>query len=96
MIKQGDEGDSFYMIEDGNAVAMKQMNPKEDAIEVFKYNPGDYFGELAMLRNQTRAASIKAVTYLEVVALDRDSFNRLIGPLENIMHRNEARYKDYL
>jgi cAMP-dependent protein kinase regulator len=76
---------------------MKQaMNPKEDPIEVFKYSSGDYFGELALLRNQTRAASIKAVSYLEVVALDRESFKRLIGPLEDILKRNESRYKDYL
>ena len=96
VIKQGENGDSFYMIEEGNAVALKQMNPKEEPIEVYKYNSGDYFGELALLKNQTRAASIKAVTYLEVVALDRVSFKRLIGPLDDILKRNEEKYKNFL
>lgn len=72
------------------------MNPGEDPIEVYKYGGGDYFGELALLRNQTRAASIKATSPLETVSLDRDSFKRLIGPLDTILKRNEARYKDYL
>lgn len=72
------------------------MNPDEDPIEVYRFKPGDYFGELALLKNQSRAATIKAVTHLEVVALDRDSFKRLCGPLEDILKRNEARYANYL
>lgn len=72
------------------------MNPDEEPIEVFKYKPGDYFGELALLRNQTRAASIKATSDLAVACLDRDSFKRLIGNLDTILKRNEAKYKDYL
>ena len=72
------------------------MNPGDEPIEVFKYKPGDYFGELALLRNQTRAASIRATSDLQVVSLGRDSFKRLFGSLESILKRNESRYRDYL
>ena len=72
------------------------MNAGEEPIEVFKYKDGDYFGELALLRNQTRAASVKATSPLMTVSLDRDSFKRLIGPLDTILKRNESRYKDYM
>ena len=49
-----------------------------------------------MLKNQKRAASIKATTSLDVVELDRDSFKRLCGPLEDILKRNEERYANFM
>jgi len=72
------------------------MNPNEDPLEVFQFKAGDYFGELALLKNQKRAASIKATTSLDVVELDRDSFKRLCGPLEDILKRNEERYANFM
>ena len=72
------------------------MNPDEEPIQVYEFNPGDYFGELALLRNQKRAASIKATSPLEVVELDRDSFKRVCGPLEEILKRNSQRYAKFV
>lgn len=56
IINEGDMGDKFYMIVDGQAVAMKNIDgaPKQ----VYEYKPGDYFGERALLTNDARAASI--------------------------------------
>lgn len=72
------------------------MNDDQEPVEVFAFNPGDYFGELALLKNQKRAASIKATSPLDVVELDRDSFKRLCGPLEDILKRNEERYANFV
>lgn len=60
MIEKGEEGDSFFLVEDGNLVAMKVMKPGEEPQKVLSYKPGDYFGELAILRNVPRQASIIA------------------------------------
>ena len=60
---KGEEGDSFFLVEEGNLVAMKVMKPGEDAQKVLSYNAGDYFGELAILRNVPRQASILAQVY---------------------------------
>ena len=49
----------FYFIEEGNAIATKSVDgapPKE----VMKYEPGSYFGELALLSSEPRAANIIA------------------------------------
>lgn len=59
------------------------------------YKPGDYFGELALLRNEPRAANIVAKTKLKVVSLERQSFKRLLGPLDEILKRNMNAYKNY-
>ncbi len=59
IIKQGESGNIFYFIEDGNAVATKSIGgapPKE----VMNYQPGQYFGELALLSSEPRAANIIA------------------------------------
>lgn len=45
-------GDIFYMVVDGEAIALKQGE------KVFSYKSGDYFGERALLTNDARAASI--------------------------------------
>jgi len=64
--------------------------------EVRQYKTGDYFGELALLKNAPRAASVYARTQLKVASIDRDSFKRLLGPLDQILMRNMASYQNYL
>lgn len=58
VVKQGEEGDTFFMVEEGDLVAMKVLKPGEAAKEVYAYKSGDYFGELALLNNKPRQASI--------------------------------------
>jgi cAMP-dependent protein kinase regulator len=60
------------------------------------YKPGDYFGELSLLKNEPRAANVIAKTNLKVVNLDRNSFKRLLGPLDEILKRNIDAYKNYV
>jgi cAMP-dependent protein kinase regulator len=93
VINQGDDGDVFYMISEGEAVAKKIFDNGEEAKEVMNYKPGDYFGELALLRNEPRAACVYAISDLVVMKLDRHSFRRLIGPLDDILRRNMEMYK---
>jgi cAMP-dependent protein kinase regulator len=92
VIKQGDWGDVFYMIEEGEAVALK-TNQDNSQTQVLDYKPGDYFGELALLRGQPRAASVQAKTYLKCLTLDRQSFNRLLGPLQQLLSSKASEYK---
>ena len=56
IIKQGDQGDQFYIIIEGEAHA--QIDGKQEA--VMKYTSGSYFGELALLRGDPRAATVIA------------------------------------
>jgi len=63
IIKQGDDGDNFYLVEAGELTCTKLINP-EDKEETFlkTYVPGESFGELALLYNAPRAATIVAKT----------------------------------
>jgi cAMP-dependent protein kinase regulator len=51
------------MVESGNLIALKVFKEGESEKEVFQYKPGDFFGELALLNNVNRQASIKATVF---------------------------------
>jgi len=70
--KEGEAGNSFYIIEEGHAVATKAGQ------EVMTYHSGDYFGELALLRNKPRAATVVAQGAASLLSLDSRSFKRLL------------------
>lgn len=83
------------MIIEGEAIATKIMPGHAAPEVVMEYKHGDYFGELALLKNEPRAANVIAKTHLKVATVDRSSFKRLLGPLEEILKRNMATYKTY-
>jgi len=96
VIKQGDDGDKFYFVESGTAVATKVLAGKSQPEVVYEYKPGDYFGELALLRNEPRAANVLAKTDLALLSLDREAFVRVLGPLNDLLRRNAKKYEKYL
>jgi cAMP-dependent protein kinase regulator len=92
IIKQGDPGNKFYFIMEGNAKAEKVVTKGQDPIHVMDYKEGDYFGEVSLLKDQPRAASIIAISDVITLYLDRQMFDRLLGPLKDILKRNMEMY----
>ncbi|KAL7809988.1 cyclic nucleotide-binding-like protein [Trichoderma gracile] len=81
IIHEGDPGHSFYLLESGEAAAYKGTE------KVLSYNKGDFFGELALLNDAPRAASVVAVTDVKVATLGKNAFQRLLGPVEGLLRR---------
>jgi cAMP-dependent protein kinase regulator len=96
IIRQNEPGEVFYIIEEGEAFASKVFSGEGKATVVKEYSKGGYFGELALLRNEPRAASVTSKTECKLLTLDRMSFKRLLGPLENILKRNSDAYIKFL
>jgi cAMP-dependent protein kinase regulator len=90
IIKQGDAGEVFYILVEGEAKATLQTDP---TVSVKGYKSGDYFGERALLSGEPRAANVIAESDLKVITLDRKSFKRLLGPLDDILKRNLSNYQ---
>jgi cAMP-dependent protein kinase regulator len=94
ILRQGQPGDRFYIVEEGSLAVHKQFNSGEEPRNVLKYRGGDYFGELALLRNQPRSASVVVVSATaKVVSLSRKSFNNLLGSLIPALNRRAEQYE---
>ncbi|KAI0982448.1 hypothetical protein GJ496_005644 [Pomphorhynchus laevis] len=96
VIVQGDEGDDFFIIVDGQATVTQRKLSTDPELEVGTLGQSDYFGEIALLLNRPRAATVTAKTNLQCVKLDRARFERVIGPLQHILKRNISDYKSFV
>lgn len=67
----------FYVIEEGTFTIYDNLDA-----ELARIGKGSCFGELALLRQDVRAANVKAVSAASVLALHRDDFNRILGKLK--------------
>ena len=97
IIKEGEMGDVFYILEEGECEATKTLEPGKPDTVIKEYKVGDYFGERALIRGEPRAANIIAKSEtVKVISLDRTSFKRLLGPIEEILKRNIDKYQTFL
>jgi cAMP-dependent protein kinase regulator len=84
IVKQGDTGNTFYILEEGTAKAVK------DSATVMQYEGGNFFGELALLHDAPRAASIISTSKCSVLVLERKAFHRLLGTLGELKAQSYA------
>lgn len=102
IIRQGEVGDKFYLLESGECVA-KLKGPKhtDPEVPVKYYRTGDYFGEIALLSNISdsrplRKASVYACNGpVSVLSLDRSAFDRVLGPIKDLMKERAELYPSY-
>jgi len=78
VIDQGELGDVLYLIESGTLNCFKVFKKEEGQKFLKVYYPGEAFGELALLYNAPRAATIIANDDCVTWALDRETFNNIV------------------
>jgi cAMP-dependent protein kinase regulator len=80
IIRQGERGNKFYILLNGKADVYLNK-PGGSELLVNQLKPGQYFGEMALLGNGVRAATVKASSDgpVSVVALDEKAFNSLVN-----------------
>ncbi|CAD8133964.1 unnamed protein product [Paramecium pentaurelia] len=96
VFKQKDKGDYFYLIQEGQLKAFKKGEEDEDEEQcVFEFCEFDYFGELAMLKEIHRQATIVCETDCILLGLDKQSFTKLLAPIHDVIKQGTGRYLNF-
>lgn len=86
IFEQGDDGDALYIVESGRAkVAIKDEEGREKILSVF--GEGDYFGEMALLSDQPRSATVTVVGDTELLMLPKEVFEKFLAANLNVMRQ---------
>jgi CRP-like cAMP-binding protein len=81
IIRQGDKGRKFYVMVEGISQVICDEN------KVAELKAGDYFGEMALLDDEVRKASVVAQSECKCFNIDRPTFNKILGSLHHVMAR---------
>jgi hypothetical protein len=79
IFRQGDSADCLYVINAGEVEVIQDAGETETILA--RLGPGEYFGEMALLSNAPRNATIRAATDLEALTIHRDDFTSLYGSI---------------
>lgn len=95
IVRQGEVGDHLYIVKGGEAEVVAQGQDGEEN-ELATLSKNDYFGEIALLRDVPRMATVRARGPMELYSLGREDFERLLERSEKLMSAmtgtSDARY----
>jgi eukaryotic-like serine/threonine-protein kinase len=77
IIREGDAGDAAYMITGGRCRAFRTVGARQETLATM--NAGDVFGEMALLLDEPRAASVEAVDRVTALVLDKQTLTEGLG-----------------
>ena len=95
IVEQGEQGDNFFFMVEGEALVSKVEENGADAVDLTTLKEGDYFGELALITDKPRAATVVAKGPVKCVCLNTQAFIRLLGPCMDLLKRHSAAYEKY-
>jgi len=91
ILKQGAEGDYFYVLTRGSAVVTRETPLSKDGIKLAELRVGDTFGEEALISDAKRNATVTMQTDGAVMRLGKDDFKRLLNePMLEWVEKEEA------
>ena len=79
IIKQGDDGDFFYIITSGRCVVTRETPLNKEGIRLAELEVGDTFGEEALISEAKRNATVYMLTDGSLMRLDKGDFHKLLN-----------------
>jgi CRP-like cAMP-binding protein len=82
IVREGEIASRFYVITSGEVEVVQHGDGREHQLR--RLGPGRHFGELALLQNSKRTASVRAITDTTVLAIARQDFASLVGHMPEL------------
>jgi len=76
IVRQGEVGDSMYVISSGKAEVLVKKGSKQ--LRIATLGPRDFFGEMALFDREKRSATVRAMNEVHVIAMDKNTFEKQI------------------
>jgi CRP-like cAMP-binding protein len=76
VFQEGDTGDQMFIIQEGNVKVTKNVGGREHVLSTL--GKGDFFGEMAIVNNVRRTATVTAVTEVHLLAFNREGFLSMV------------------
>jgi len=80
IFREGDRGDSLYVVVDGEVEVSRSL-PGQEAVTLARLGRGDCFGEIALVKEAPRSATVRTCCRVDVLVMDRDAFQTLFAHL---------------
>jgi CRP-like cAMP-binding protein len=94
VVREGEPGDTFYLIRSGQVdVVTSSMQAKGDQVELSRMGEGDFFGEVALLTDKPRTATVRAHGTTELMELTRTDFDAIVDQYPSVRRVVEAYQK---
>lgn len=88
IFNKGDSGDKMYIIKEGQVMIFDPEETRQIAV----LNNNDFFGEMALVSNDLRNASVKAMEDSMIFTLHKDDFRKLISSNPNMASKISTEY----
>lgn len=88
--RAGEPGNTMYFVSRGELEVLS----KDGKTVLALLRDGDFFGEIALILNQPRSASVRARTYCDLYALDRPLLQRVLANYPDVASKIEARARE--
>jgi uncharacterized protein YhbP (UPF0306 family) len=84
VVRQGEPADRFFIVVDGEVEVVHEEGERTRSVNVLR--AGEFFGEIAILRETPRTATVRALTPTTLMAMDRDTFRGLVSQALGTSH----------
>lgn len=92
IVQKGSVGNVFYIIQEGQ-VKVHDIGG-DSRFDDLVLGPGGFFGERALLTGEVRAANVTSITEVKTLAMDRDTFEKAIGPLQKFLDLEMRKWRE--
>lgn len=85
IIRQGNEGDKLYLLRQGRAEVIKEDFGRQELLRYIE--PGDVFGEISLLTDRPRTASVRAIEDVQCMSLSKVDFDKAMDTSQGFKDR---------